>query len=314
MANLQSTFNTYSKRPRSVAEYTMMRGVTDFTNAAQFNAYLKGYQHLVVISVPEYLKVLGSNGNADAQKLLDLFCYILEYEFKGLDGIEDITVDNIEFTDGISTMNSMGKVTQQSASEISMSFTEKSGSVITKFIDMYIRGVRDPRTQAKTYHGLIKNGILAAGFENEVFNLMYIVTDETMLGLEKAYLLCNAWPNKVPSSIYNGTKGEIEKVDIEVTMQCFVIDGEEVDARALKMLAYLNEADAVKNMMTVNDGFSQNARDAVNGFNNHSENQIELDSGKFKYSVFDTVNSNFGIDVASTTSSGSNNNNANAGR
>jgi hypothetical protein len=291
----------------------MMRGVTDFTNAAQFNAYLKGYQHLVVISVPEYLKVLGSNGNADAQKLLDLFCYILEYEFKGLDGIEDITVDNIEFTDGISTMNSMGKVTQQSASEISMSFTEKSGSVITKFIDMYIRGVRDPRTQAKTYHGLIKNGILAAGFENEVFNLMYIVTDETMLGLEKAYLLCNAWPNKVPSSIYNGTKGEIEKVDIEVTMQCFVIDGEEVDARALKMLAYLNEADAVKNMMAVNDGFSQNARDTVNGFNNHSQNQIELDSGKFKYSVFDTVNSNFGIDVASTTSSGSNNNNANGG-
>ena len=154
---------------------------------------------------------------------------------------------------------------------------------------------------------------MAAGFENEVFNLMYIVTDETMLGLEKAYLLCNAWPNKVPSSIYNGTKGEIEKVDIEVTMQCFVIDGEEVDARALKMLAYLNEADAVKNMMRINDGFSQNARDAVDGFNNHSENQIELDSGKFRYSVFDTVNSNFGIDAASTTSSGSNNNNTNGG-
>ncbi len=313
MANLQSTFNTYSKRPRSVAEYTMMRGVTDFTNAAQFNAYLKGYQHLVVISVPEYLKVLGSNGNADAQKLLDLFCYILEYEFKGLDGIEDITVDNIEFTDGISTMNSMGKVTQQSASEISMSFTEKSGSVITKFIDMYIRGVRDPRTQAKTYHGLIKQGILPAGFENEVFNLMYIVTDETMLGLEKAYLLCNAWPNKVPSSIYNGTKGEIEKVDVEVTMQCFVIDGEEVDARALKMLAYLNEADAVKNMMTANDGFSSTAVTSLSGFNNHAENQVELDSGKFKYSVFDTVNSNFGIDVASTTSSGSNSGNVNGG-
>lgn len=311
MATTQDTFNTYSKRPRSVAEYTMMRGVTDFTNAAQFNAYLKGYQHLVVISVPEYLKVLGSNGNADAQKLLDLFCYILEYEFKGLDGIEDITVDNIEFTDGISTMNSMGKVTQQSASEISMSFTEKSGSVITKFIDMYIRGVRDPRTQAKTYHGLIKQGILPAGFENEVFNLMYIVTDETMLGLEKAYLLCNAWPNKVPSSIYNGTKGEIEKVDIEVTMQCFVIDGEEVDARALKMLAYLNEADAVKNMMTANDGFSSTAVTSLSGFNNHAENQVELDSGKFKYSVFDTVNSNFGIDVASTTSSGSNSGNVN---
>ena len=74
-------FNTFSKRPRSVAEYTMMRGVTDFTNAAQFNAYVSGYQYLVVVSVPEYLKKLGDN-NEEVKKLLDLFCYILEYEFR----------------------------------------------------------------------------------------------------------------------------------------------------------------------------------------------------------------------------------------
>lgn len=293
------TFNSFTKRPRSVAEYTMMRGVTDFTNAAQFNAYLKGYQHLVIISVPEYLKVLGTT-NPDVQKLLDVFCYILEYEFKGLDGIEDITVDNITFSDGISELNSMGKVTQQSASEISMSFTEKSGSVITKFIDMYIRGVRDPRTQAKTYHGLIKEGKLAAGFENEVFNLMYIVTDETMLGLEKAYLLCNAWPNKAPTSIYNGTKGEIDKADIDVTMQCFVIDGEEVDARALKMLSYLNETGAVKGMMSGNDGFTELARESLSSYEKYAENQIELDSTKYSYSVFDTIQGNFGIAAQQT--------------
>lgn len=298
---MSGTFNTFTKRPRSVAEYTMMRGVTDFTNAAQFNMYLKGYQHLVVISVPEYIKVLGDS-NDEVQKMLDLFCYILEYEFKGLDGIEDITVDNLEFTDGISTMATMGKVTQQSASEVSMSFTEKSGSVITKFIDMYIRGVRDPRTQAKTYHGLIKEGKLSAGFENEVFNFMYIVTDETMLGLEKAYLLCNAWPNKAPTSIYNGTKGEIDKADIDVTMQCFVIDGEEVDARALKMLAYLNEDNAVANMMGAGDsGFSDTAHESVKDFKEYADNQIQLDSTNYQYSVFDTVKSNFGIDHGSTT-------------
>lgn len=294
-----STFSSFTKRPRSVAEYTMMRGVTDFTNAAQFNAYLKGYQHIVIISVPEFLKVLGAD-NPDVQKLLDLFCYILEYEFKGLDGIEDITVDNITFSDGISELNSMGKVTQQSGSEVSMSFTEKSGSVLTKFIDMYIRGVRDPRTQAKTYHGLIKSGKLAAGFENEVFNLMYIVTDETMLGLEKAYLLCNAWPNKAPTSIYNGTKGEIEKVDIDLTMQCFVIDGEEVDARALKMLSYLNETGAVKGMMSANDGFTDMARESLSNYDNYAENQIKLDSTKYEYSIFDTIQGNFGIEGQKT--------------
>lgn len=286
-------FNSFTKRPRSVAEYTMMRGVTDFTNAAQFNAYLSGYQYLVVISVPEYIKVLGQS-NADVKKLLDLFCYILEYEFKGLEGIEDITVDNIDFTDGISTMSSMGKVTQQSASEISMSFTEKSGSVLTKFIDLYIRGVRDPRTQAKTYHGLIKNGTLAAGFENEVFNLMYIVCDETLLGLEKAYLLCNAWPNKVPTSIYNGTKGEIDKKDIDISFQCFVIDGDDVDSRALKMLAYLNETNAVKNATRIN-GSSDLAYQTADSQSDYAENQIHLQSPDFDYDVFRTVENNFGI-------------------
>lgn len=293
------TYNTYTKRPRSVAEYTMMRGVTDFTNAAQFNAYVTGYQYLVVISVPEYLKVLGNN-NPDVKKLLDLFCYILEYEFKGLDGIEDITVDNIDFTDGISTMSTIGKVNQQSASEISMNFTEKSGSVLTKFTHMYITGIKDPRTQAKTYHGLIKQGLLAAGFENEVFNFMYIVCDDTLLGLEKAYLLCNAWPNKVPTSIYNGTKGEIEKKDIDLTFQCFVIDGDDVDSRALKMLAYLNEADAVAKATQLN-GSSDAAKNATANQSKYAENQIHLQSGEFDYSVFDTVSANFGIEGSRTT-------------
>ena len=297
-------FNTFSKRPRSVAEYTMMRGVTDFTNAAQFNAYVSGYQYLVVVSVPEYLKKLGDN-NEEVKKLLDLFCYILEYEFKGLDGIEDITVDNLEFTDGISTLNVIGKVNQQSASEISMQFTEKSGSVLTKFCRMYITGVRDPRTQAKTYHGLIKEGTMAAGFENEVFNLMYIVCDDTLLGLEKAYLFCNAWPNKVSSSIYNGTKGEIDKKDIDITFQCFVIDGDDVDSRALKMLAYLNEANAVAKVTNLN-GSSRTAYESVSGYDQRAENPIKLNSNEFQYSVFDTVEANFGIKSAITETDGNN--------
>ena len=234
----------YTKKARSIAEYSMMRGVTDFSNASQFNLFESGYSHLCVITKPAFLEELASS-DKEVEKLLNTFCYILEYEFKGLDGIEDITADSLEVTDGISTLNVVGKVNKQSASEISMNFTEKSGSVITNFLRYYLEGIKDPRTQAKTYHGLIKNGTMAGGFENEVFNLLYIVTDNTMLGLEKAYLLCNAWPTKVPTSIYNSEKGSIEKKDIDLSWQCFVIDGPEVDQRALKCLAYINEEGAV---------------------------------------------------------------------
>lgn len=243
----------YTKKAVSVAEYSMMRGVTDFSNAAQFNLYETGYSHLCVITKPEYLEEL-AKVDSDVAKMLDVFCYILEFEFKGLSGIEDITVDPLEVTDGISTMNVVGKVNKQSATEISMSFTEKSGSVITNFLRYYLEGIKDPRSQAKTYHGLIKYGKLAGGFEKEVFNFLYLVTDNTMLQLEKSYLLCNAWPTKAPTSIYETEKGSIEKRDVELTWQCFVIDGPEVDQRALQVLAYINEANAVANATNLTAG------------------------------------------------------------
>lgn len=258
----------YTKKAYSTANFACMRGVTDFTNAAQFNLYEGGYSHLFVISMPKYITAIatgsgsGGSGNSsfkpdeDVQKLAETFKYILEYEFKGLDGIDDISTDNLEVTDGISTMNVIGKVTKQSAAEVTMSFTEKSGSAITNFIRYYLEGIKDPRTQAKTYHGLIKSGRMYGGFENEVFTLLYVVTDNTMLQIEKAYLLCNAWPTSAKTSIYNTTKGEIDKKDIDVTFQCFVLDGPEVDKRAKQVLAYTNETDAVKNTYATHDAIT----------------------------------------------------------
>lgn len=257
--------NKYTKHARSVNDLTMMRGVTDFTNAAQFNLYESGYAHLIVISKPRYLEMLANDsGNVNSsyvKRMLDTFCYILEYEFKGLTGIDDETVDTLEVTDGISTMNVIGKVNKQSAAEISMTFTEKSGSLITNFISYYLDGIKDPRTQAKTYHGLIKRGLLASGFEYEVFNLLYIVMDNTMLQIEKSYLLCNAWPGKAQLSIYETEKGAIDKKDIDIPWQCFVIDGEAVDRRALQVLAMINEEGAVVNAVRTNNGGTSNVID-----------------------------------------------------
>ena len=279
---MANDYRTSTKKPRSVAEYTRMRGVTDFTNAAQFNVYETGYSFLVIISKPIYLTTLAGDGTNDVAKLLNTFCHILENEFRGLDGIDDITADNITFTDGISEMNSIGKVTQQSATEISMTFTEKTGGVITKFVDYYLRGIKDPRTQAKTYHGLIKDGKLAAGFENEVFNLMYIVTDSTMLSLEKAYLLADAWPTKAPTSIYNTTKGDIDKKEIELSWQCFLIDGEEVNKRALQLLTYISEPGAVKNVASANES-SKAAVQVAGGITEYAKEQVTLDSSEYLY-------------------------------
>ena len=283
---------TYKKKPFSIASYTMMRGTIDFSNPAQFNMYESGYQFLTVISRPRYIEMLADE-DPEVANALNLFCWILEYEFKGLSGIDGITVDPLEFSDNISTINTIGKVNQQSSAEISMQFTERSGGAMTGFIEYYLKGLKDPRTQMKTYHGLIKDGKLAGGFENEVFHLLYIVTDNTGLGLEKAFLFACAQPTSADLSIYNGEKGDIQKKDIDVPFQCFVIDGDEVDRRALKMLAYIHETDAVANAARLN-GHSKSAIAAAASINKYADEQIHPNSNTYHYAGLDAIDKVYG--------------------
>lgn len=300
--------NNYTKKARSVAEYTMMRGVTDFSNAAQFNLYEKGYSFLFIITKPAFIEKLAEK-DTELENLANAFYNILEFEFKGLDGIDNITADQLEFTDGINTMNAVGKVNMQSAAEISLNFTEKSGTTITKFTDYYLRGIRDPRTQAKTYYGLIADGEMEAGFENEVFNLLYINTDNTMLQVEKAYLFANAWISTSNNSIYQGTRDDItSKADIDITFQCFVLDGPEVDKRANLVLANSMGAGQVHNV-AIKAG-NDNTRDASQD-STASQNPIIIDSssaGAYSTlkdgSVLDTYIKNMNPSDSSNNSTG----------
>lgn len=285
-ANLNKLNKFTVKSRMTSADYQMMRGSIDFSNAKLFNLYESGYNFLKVLAIPEYVRVFGEN-NTSVKDMLELFCWILEYEFRGLDGIEDITAEDMEYTDGISTLATIGKVTQQSVGEVSMNFTERSGLVITKFISWYLKGIKDPRTQAKTYHGLIKAGKMVGGFENEVFQLLYIVTDNTTLGLEKAYLLANAWPNKAETSLLASQKGEIDKKEISVTFKCFVIDGEDVDALAIRALSYIHEKDAVSKYYSAIGNENTTAATIAEN-TGHAKNPTVLDSSAGRYGVNNT--------------------------
>ena len=278
---------TYTKRPYSLAQFTMMRGTIDYSNAQQFNFYESGYSFLIVLSRPKFIEMLADE-DTEVANLLNLFCFILENEFRGLTGIEDITSEALEFTDGINTIATLGKSVQQSNTEITMQFTERSGAALTRFIEYYLKGCKATRTQAKTYHGLIKNGKLAGGFENEVFNLLYMVSENTLMGLGKAYLLVNAWPNKAQTSIYESEKGTIEMKQIDVTFQCFVMDGEEVNKRALKMLAYINEPGTVGKYTAIN-GSTDYAKAAVQAVQTNSDHPVHPDSNDYEYAAYKQI-------------------------
>lgn len=231
----------YLKNPRDLTGYGLMTGTTDFGNLVQFNMYESGFAALFVIKIPKFLEKLADT-NPTYAGYINNYKHILEREFKSLDGLDDITTDQLDITDGISTMNVIGKVTMQDgSSRFTMKLQEKSGSPITRVHELFLTGIRDPRGgQVKHYHGLIEKGLLEPGFENETFSFLYVNTDNTMRKIEKAYLIVGAQPTSAKTSIYNYEKGSIEFQDVDAEFIGFPIRSNEVDKKAQQYLDWLH--------------------------------------------------------------------------
>lgn len=248
----------YIKMPRNVSEYTLMKGVTDFSNLKQFDVFESGYSFLTVVGVPDFMTSLASQ-NAAVKNLQDGFVHIMEGEFRGLSGIPDITADAGTISNGTNEMMIVNNVTMDTSITVEMTFWERSGSLITNYLNYYLTGIKDPYSKAKTYHGLVGSGVYSdPGPQFEVFTFLYYVTDNTMRKVEKAYLLANAQPTMAPNSqLYNSTRGTIEFQEINVSFNCFPIIGDQINKYASMML---------QNDLTVNTG---NPRKIILDFNDY---------------------------------------------
>lgn len=244
------------KQPRDITGYTLMRGTTDWTQLQQFDLYESGFPYLVVVSIPEFITKM-ADADTDVQKLVDAYVHILEYEFRGWDsGLENITGETSELTNGKKTFNVITSTTSQGASTFSASYFEKSGSTLTKFNELYLRSIRDPESTFKHYGGLIGFGTdqidpQDAGFHKETFSLLYMHTDNTGLLVEKAAYIIGVMPMVSEQSIYNGTKGTVEFKEISLEFSGYPIVGSAIDARAKEILDWMN-SESNSNMVVRN--------------------------------------------------------------
>lgn len=227
--------NNYTVKPKNLTQYTALRGVVDFSQIGQFDQYETGYSFLSVISMPRFMEVLAQQ-DGEVGKMVESFKHMLEYEFRGLTGLPNITSNTFTITDGANEQQMINDVVMDTSVELSSNYFERSGSLITKFTEYYLTGIKDPKSKAKTYHGLIKNNLLAPSLENEVFTFMYYVTDNTYLRLEKAYLLANVQLTQAENSMYDSEKGQISNKEISLNFRCFPITGVEVDKAAKSLL------------------------------------------------------------------------------
>lgn len=228
-------FNQYTVMPHNLTQYAAFRGVTDFTQIGQFDQFETGYNFLRVIKMPDFIEE-AAKYDTNIAKMAFSFKHMLEYEFRGLTGLPDITAQTGTITDGINEAYYINQVKMDTSVTVDMNFFEKTGSLIEKFSEYYLTGIKDRVSEVKTYHGLIRRGILEPGLEHEVFTLLYYVTDNTMLRLERAWLLCNAQITDAKSSMYASNKGDINNYEYQLSFNCFPVMGEEVDKAASTLL------------------------------------------------------------------------------
>ena len=236
---------------KDVTTYRLMRGVPDFGSLVQFNPYETGYAAFIICEMPRFIELLAKK-NVNYEKLMKNWAHIIEYEFKSFDGLEAMSADTIQLGDDLNSINVISKVNMQSASEFTLTYDEKSGSPLTKFAKLYLTGLKDPRTQVKTYHGLIHSDQLEPGFENEVFTFLFIACDNTMREVEAAYLLIGCQLNSADTDMYNYTKGDIGKREVSVKFSGYPIQSSYIDEAASDMLRFLISSDAGARQIIVN--------------------------------------------------------------
>lgn len=235
-----------------------MRGLIDPSNLAQFNQFEGGYSIFSVVSIPKVLELLATSTaeilDSDGKKtgvqfttrykdLIATYIKILEQEFRGISGLDDITTETGNFTNGITEINMINKVIEQSAGTFTMTYTEKAGAPITRATELLLKAIKDTRTGFKHYHGLIESGEIdlnEVGFQSESFSFMYIVTDNTGLRVERSYFIVGAQPTTAQlNDLYNSNKGEYDFKEISCEFTGVPLTGSDIDAKAVKYLEYL---------------------------------------------------------------------------
>lgn len=124
-----------------------------------------------------------------------------------------------------------------------MRYTERSGLILSKVHELYLRGLKDPTTQTKTYNGLLEDGTMErAGYEYETFQFLYFVTDNTRMNIEKAYLIVSAQPTAAPmADVSNSEAGDFSWKEIDLQFNGIPITNAKITQKAQEFLAYIRK-------------------------------------------------------------------------
>lgn len=225
---LQSTYtsalNGYMvSNDKDMSKFSYFLGGVDVTsqNLEQFNPYIRGYARLFMYRTPQFMEKAFPD-------LTNRFKAYLETGFRSVSGISDLDVEFVDFEGGYGSQKfSNPSSTSDGTESITVSLYELSGSPIREFIETWISGVRDPRTNVAHYHGFlagpgedITDGKLQYSEANHSAELIYYTMDPTCTRIEYACLLAHCFPTKSARDHLNYESNSHDNAEYEVEFRC----------------------------------------------------------------------------------------------
>lgn len=208
---------------KNMSEFSYFLGGVDVTNQNlnQFNPYIRGYARLFMYRAPFFME-------KKFPELTNRFKSYLETGFRRVSGLSDLTVDFVDFEGGFGSQRfSNPSSTSDDTNSITIALYELSGSPIREFIETWISGVRDPRTNVAHYHGAIAgpgeditDGKVEYSEANHSAELIYYTMDPTCTRIEYACLLAHCFPTKSDRDHLNFETNSHENAEYEVEFRC----------------------------------------------------------------------------------------------
>ena len=233
--SLQSNIKNNNK---DLTKYSLFLGGLNVKAKAleQYNPLKTGYTRIFVVQMPKFMNRILPLASKN-------FKHMIEYGFKSIDGIQNLTMEYEAITGGYAGRSfEIPTILKDETNAITIKLQEMSGSPVREYIEMWLSGISDPHTGLCHYHGALEKDLATgnAGMEaiqaNQVAEMIYVSTDNTGREIEFACLLSNMIPKVVKRDHYNYESGTHNAVEYDVEFTCTMYTSPDVNNVAKLLL------------------------------------------------------------------------------
>ena len=233
--SLQSNIKNNNK---DLTKYSLFLGGLNVKAKAleQYNPLKTGYTRIFVVQMPKFMNTILPIASKN-------FKHMIEYGFKSIDGIQNLTMEYEAITGGYAGRSfEIPTILKDETNAITIKLQEMSGSPVREYIEMWLSGISDPHTGLCHYHGALEKDLATgnAGMEaiqaNQVAEMIYVSTDNTGREIEFACLLSNMIPKVVKRDHYNYESGTHSAVEYDIEFTCTMYTSPDVNEVAKLLL------------------------------------------------------------------------------